>query len=669
MKKMLCFIISMLIALSFSISTNAVTFDDTVILTLTGSEFDLFCDDFYYHILNDDTAEITSYIGTNEDLYIPDTLADHIVTAIDIQSKNSNVLNIYLGKHISSFYCTTDSPLENVYVDNQNKFLSSSQGILYSADMTELLYIPSMSKITDLTIQDSVIKVSALPFSKSMRNLTIGKNVIQTAELNYNLTSVVYYAQMENIFVESGNPYYRSINGIVYWYDTESEIDRYAFPPSNKTTSFKVPDGQKYLGRNELQYCKYLEDLYLPNGLEIVGYEFNNIESLKNIFVNDDNKVYCSIDGVLYNKDITEMLCYPWGNMMTDYHIPDTVVTLKGELGGTWSLRNGQGTKHLKNIYVPKSVTEFGNYSFTLFGDCIENIIVDKNNTVYHSENGIMYKDTKVSAYPQNNRTKDFHIPEGTNGVTGNSYLNGCRYVENVYVPSSLINFNFGLFEFNENLKNIYVDASNPAICDIDGILYNKEKTRLLCYPRGRECAEVVLPNGTEELDNCSFYKCNQITGIVVPASMKELNGSAFIQCENLCDFTFTKDIQSISGIGYVLGGGPGAGGWKIGNIENVTIRGYSGTVAESYARDNGFTFISLGKVDRLLGDADGDDSVTILDATVIQRHLASIPTAVYIEAAADADQDGSVTIIDATAIQRWLVQLPSNENIGKLIV
>lgn len=48
---------------------------------------------------------------------------------------------------------------------------------------------------------------------------------------------------------------------------------------------------------------------------------------------------------------------------------------------------------------------------------------------------------------------------------------------------------------------------------------------------------------------------------------------------------------------------------------------------------------------------------------------VAEIPTAVYIEAAADADQDGSVTIIDATAIQRWLVQLPSNENIGKVMV
>ncbi len=67
-----------------------------------------------------------------------------------------------------------------------------------------------------------------------------------------------------------------------------------------------------------------------------------------------------------------------------------------------------------------------------------------------------------------------------------------------------------------------------------------------------------------------------------------------------------------------------------------------------------------------LLGVTDADDGVIIVDATVIQRHLAEIPTPGYIEAVADADQDGQVTILDATAIQRWLAELPVYEGIGK---
>ena len=70
----------------------------------------------------------------------------------------------------------------------------------------------------------------------------------------------------------------------------------------------------------------------------------------------------------------------------------------------------------------------------------------------------------------------------------------------------------------------------------------------------------------------------------------------------------------------------------------------------------------------QLLGDADGDCSVTILDATVIQRVLAELPVDSYNEAAADTDGDGDVTILDATFIQRFLAGLPCPAGIGEEI-
>ena len=76
---------------------------------------------------------------------------------------------------------------------------------------------------------------------------------------------------------------------------------------------------------------------------------------------------------------------------------------------------------------------------------------------------------------------------------------------------------------------------------------------------------------------------------------------------------------------------------------------------------------IVIGK--GILGDVDGDGEVTIIDATYIQRKLASIPIPFeFDDNAADTDGDSSVTIIDATYIQRWLASLTSNDNIGKPI-
>ena len=69
---------------------------------------------------------------------------------------------------------------------------------------------------------------------------------------------------------------------------------------------------------------------------------------------------------------------------------------------------------------------------------------------------------------------------------------------------------------------------------------------------------------------------------------------------------------------------------------------------------------------EQILGDADGDGTVSIFDATAIQRFLADIEQTGFNEAAADVDGDGTVSIFDATAIQRYLVGLSDNPNIGE---
>ena len=71
-----------------------------------------------------------------------------------------------------------------------------------------------------------------------------------------------------------------------------------------------------------------------------------------------------------------------------------------------------------------------------------------------------------------------------------------------------------------------------------------------------------------------------------------------------------------------------------------------------------------------LLGDADLNREVDIIDATAIQRHVAGIVTlSQEAQLAADVDRDGDVAIIDTTLLQRHLVGMPNvPEGIGKPI-
>ncbi len=80
------------------------------------------------------------------------------------------------------------------------------------------------------------------------------------------------------------------------------------------------------------------------------------------------------------------------------------------------------------------------------------------------------------------------------------------------------------------------------------------------------------------------------------------------------------------------------------------------------------YSEISTGE-EYIVGDADGDGEVSILDATWIQRVLIGIGApADFNEAAADVDGDGEMTIIDATYIQRYLVGIDVPYAIGEIV-
>lgn len=315
-----------------------------------------------------------------------------------------------------------------------------------------------------------------------------------------------------------------------------------------------------------------------------------------------------------------------------------------------------------KNVYIPVSLENFGSYAFTIHGDYIENIYVENGNLNYYSENGILYYKSSgfVAAYPENNKTTDFHIPEGVTYAYSWYLLRDCRYVENVYVPQTAT-FNYSTMQYCDNLKNVFVDENNPLYCDIDGVMYSKDKTKLLLYPRGRNPSSISFPATVKEIDGCAFYKCKDLTNVVLPEKMVRVYGYEFLQCENLRDITFPKGIKQIYGIGYQIGGGPGAGGWIIGDIDNVVIRGYTNSPAETYAQENGFTFISLGTINKL-GDSNSDNRIDISDATTIQRYLAEyeMDFSENEMIASDTNADGHITISDVTEIQRFIADLPS---------
>ncbi len=112
---------------------------------------------------------------------------------------------------------------------------------------------------------------------------------------------------------------YRSSGGVLF---DASKTKLVMFPPPAKAEVFTIPDFVISIEDRAFFYSS-VKKLIVHKCVESIG---NCSQSnLKEIIVDKDNPVYSSRDGVLFNKDRTELLYYPDGRELQEYTIPETV--------------------------------------------------------------------------------------------------------------------------------------------------------------------------------------------------------------------------------------------------------------------------------------------------------------------------------------------------------
>lgn len=94
------------------------------------------------------------------------------------------------------------------------------------------------------------------------------------------------------------------------------------------------------------------------------------------------------------------------------------------------------------------------------------------------------------------------------------------------------------------NLKDIIVDDCHLYYSDINGVLFNKDKTKLLAYPRNANIIYTV-PESVSEISEYAFHK-GKLKSINIPYAVKTIGSSAFGYCENLISVTMSNSVETI---------------------------------------------------------------------------------------------------------------------------
>lgn len=422
------------------------------------------------------------FFKKQEKAVFPDTLKN-----VDVGKLiDSGVKEMELSKKVESlrYYahdcCYIIPTLEKLTIAEDNPYYTCENGMLLNKDKTVLYDIPK--NLTELMIPDTVTEFDIYPLTdynyQNLTKITMSKELIKLKGLDY-MPKLYNLTAFE---VANDNTVYKSIEGVLYNKDV---TDLIWYPMQKKDKSFTMPNTVKKIDTASIMDNPYLETLTLSDSLAeedlwngYMGGDYFPSKAIKEYVISNKNPYYKTVDGVLYNKDMTVLFTYPYQKTSESFTIPDTVTDAVGICNNrTYKYEEkymDTSNPYLKELVIGKNVKKLFEYTDLncpiLNLPSLQVIKVNPANKYFSAKDGILYsKDyEKMYVYPKDNRNSELSIPESTKELFDN------------YIDMALSHYIKSLKVENGN-KAFYTDGStlynyqmNIRYCTINGKFYRK---------------------------------------------------------------------------------------------------------------------------------------------------------------------------------------------------
>ena len=187
----------------------------------------------------------------------------------------------------------------------------------------------------------------------------------------------------------------------------------------------------------------------------------------------------------------------------------------------------------IKNVVIEEGATNISTYAFY----CCSNLI---NITISNSVTNI-----ESDAFATCSSLTNITIPNSVMSIEEFAIID-CDNLESITISNSVTNIGDGLCYRCSNLKNIYVDKNNQYYSSENGILFNKDKSKLIKYPDGKINKQCIIPDNVTDIGEYAFAACSSLTSITIPNSVTSIGGSAFNSCSSLTNITIPNSVTCI---------------------------------------------------------------------------------------------------------------------------
>ena len=332
-----------------------------------------------------------------------------------------------------------------------------------------------------------------------------------------------------------------------------TKVEDYAFWDCSGLVAVSIPSSVLTIGTAAFSDCNNLPSVIIPNNVTKIGdnaffacYALTSV-TIGNSVDNIGNFAFSgcsSLGSVSFPSSLTTIgnQAFSYCGGLSSATIPNGVVSI-GD--GAFSWCSG-----LTSVSIPSSVANIGNEAFSCCGSLTTIDVV--NNAKYSSLDGILYnkvQDTLICCPAGKNGT--IVIPNTVKAI-GNRAFYYCSNLTSITIPSSVTSIGEQAFSYCNHLESVNVDANNPRLSSVNGLLYSKmQDTLILCpvwKPELTVMGTITIPISITRIENDAFLNCKTLTSIIIPQNVTSIGNNAFYLCLGLSALTIRATVPPVLG-------------------------------------------------------------------------------------------------------------------------
>ncbi|GEM_PF-1658300 len=511
--------------LYWNVTFNHIT--QNLLVTAQWSTTPITAEGFTFTLKDDLTYEVTSYTGSESNVYIQDTYLGAPVTSIGTYAFDSNSALRYLFMPDSIIRIENGafhdcSYLETIVFSNQLTYIGPRAFVdcrfLRDVTFPETLEIiddgafQGCSRMTNFELPEGLVEIGDGAFSSigNLRSISIPSSVEHIGDM-------VFYrcTNLESIIVSPNNLYYQSFDGVLYnklgtkllyypsnrdneaiFLDTLVTIGTYAFYESYFLTSLMLPLQITEIEDRAFQGCDQLEEIYIPSSVNIIG-EYAFLGSYENLVIYTGASAAKAQWNTLWNSNNFSVV---WDTLAY-------TVTFDGNGGALISGHEKQIIIANRDAIAPI----YDNEGISFSGWNIPFINVSSNLTVVAQWNPDVSTDGVIFTLKDDNTYE-------VSGYTGTSSI---VRIHNLYLDKPVTSIGRQAFFDNTSITQIYLP---------EGLI----KLERYAFTNLVNLASINLPNSLEYISNYAFSGCSSLTEIDIPSGVYYIGSYVFTDTHSL---------------------------------------------------------------------------------------------------------------------------------------